>query len=101
MANNEFSGTLYCDSTGQLTSKKNIKVAYILYTSSAAADSITLRDGTAGSDPIKLKVQNILATDTKVVDLSNKPIVFQNGVYCSAISASSVATLILTQAGEG
>lgn len=100
MANIEFSGSIYCDSTGNLTTKRNLKVAYILYTSSAAGDSAIFRDGTAGTDPLKLKVQNISATDSKLLDFSAKPIVFQNGIYCSAISASSTVTLILTSTGD-
>lgn len=99
MANNHTSGTIYVDSTGTLVSSK-VKVAYIMFNASAAGDSVTLRDGTSATDPIKFIISGDTTRKTFLLDFSNKPVVFQNGIHCSAINAGSYATLVLTSSGE-
>lgn len=96
MANNVQSGTIYIDTNSAQVYTKKAKVAYVIYTSSAAGDNLILRDGDAGTDPIKLNIKNPTNTNTMVLDFSRKPILFQDGIYVSALSASSIATLVLT-----
>lgn len=99
MANVENANTIYVDSTGTLTSEKNVKLAYILYTSSAGGDTLTLRDKD-GSGALKLTVRNNIATDSTIYDFSLRPVVFPNGIHVSTISAGSTATLVLTKGGQ-
>ncbi len=85
----------WVDSTGT-------KLRGILFTSAAAADSITVNDLSASSvaaGAVKFTVTNLNATDTKFINLQECPIVFPNGVWISALSASSTATLILETSG--
>lgn len=100
MANTVQSGTIYIDTNSAQVYTKKAKVAYIIYTSSSAGDALTLRDGDAGTDPLKITIKNPTATNTMVIDLSRKPMLFQDGIYVSALSASSTATLILTSGEE-
>lgn len=100
MGNNKQSGSVYIDTNSAQVYTTKAKVAYVIYTSSAAGDNLVLIDGGAGGDPIKLNIKNPTATNTMVLDFSAKPLIFQDGIYVSALSASSVATLILTS-GEG
>ena len=95
MANVLQSNSVYVDSTGALTTKKT-KVAYIIFTPDAANDAITLRDGDGAGDPLKLTLKGATAKQSTLFDFSNKPLLFQDGIYCSAITASATATLILT-----
>ena len=100
MTNVVQSGSIYIDTSGTQVYTKPAKVAYIIYTSSAAGDTLTLRDGDAGGDPLKITIKNPSNTNTMILDLSKVPLRFQDGIYVSTLSASSVATLILTS-GEG
>lgn len=99
MANKAFTGSVYIDSTGALISSKS-KVAYIIFTANASSDSLTLHDGSSGSDPIKLTIKGASANQSVQFDFSRKPMLFQNGIYCAAISAGAVATLVLTTSGD-
>lgn len=96
MANNVQSSTVYIDTNSAQVYAKKALVAYVIYTSSGAGDQIVLRDGNDGSDPIKLSLKVEAANSTQVFDFSRKPIIFQDGIYVSALSASSVATIVLT-----
>jgi len=98
MANTFQSGTLYVDSTGQVFTGA-IKISYVVFRANAANDELILRDGTAGTAPIKLSIQIDTAKRTQTFDFSRNPIVFQTGVYCSAVTASAVATLQTTTQG--
>lgn len=99
MANAFQSGSIYIDTTGSLTTKP-VKVAYILYTPDTANDTIVFRDGSTGSDPIKLSLRHLNAKDTEVFDFSRRPLVFANGVYVT-VPTNGTATLILTSEGGG
>lgn len=93
MANVENNNTFYVDSTGSLTSDKNVKVSAIIYTASAANSTITFKDAdTSGALKMTLKA---LANETIYIDFQDKAIVFPNGIYISAITASSAATLVI------
>ena len=92
------SGSVYTDTTGALTATRS-KVSCIIFTTSSAGDSFTLRDGTSGSDPIKIIVKHNTATNTYVIDLSSNPLVFNEGIYLSALSASCHLTIVVTSQG--
>jgi hypothetical protein len=94
MANVQNSNSFYVDSTGLLSDKPNIRVSGIIFTPNAANDAITLIDGTGGST--KLKIQGATAKNTVLIDFHMAPIVFPNGIFVSAITASAVATIITT-----
>lgn len=100
MANVRCGNSIYVDSTGLVTAStdKNVKVAYIIYTGALAADAITFKDtGTSGS--LKMTLKSAVAADSTVFDFSLRPLVFPGGIYVSAISANSTATIIITTGG--
>lgn len=99
MANSFFSGTIYIDSTGAVSTLTGLKVAYILFVPAANNDSITLRDGDGAGDPMKFKADAAVAHDTIHFDFSRKPILFKDGIYCSAISSGAVCFLYTTSEG--
>jgi hypothetical protein len=96
MANTVQSGSIYIDTNSAQVYSKPARVAYIIYTSSAAGDTLTLRDGDAGTDPLKITIKNPTNTNTIFFDFSKVPLRFQDGIYVSTLSTSSIATLILT-----
>jgi hypothetical protein len=95
MANTAQSGSIYVESTGVVFTGKT-KVAYIIFTPNANNDMITIIDGDSGSDPVKIHIHGAIAQETKMFDISNRPMIFQNGIYISALSSNAKATLILT-----
>lgn len=97
MANVRNSNTIYIDATGTIAATANAKVTQVIFTSSASGDTMTLRDGSSGSN--KITVRNNLATDTKQLDFSQGPIVFPNGIHIQVLSASCTAMLV-TRQGE-
>lgn len=96
MANAVIGNKIYVDSTGALTTART-KVAYVIFTSNVAGDSITLKETSGGNEVLTVKAAN--ADETIPIDVSNVPMVFQNGIYVSALSAGAVATLITTNSG--
>ena len=96
MANSFYSGTMYIDSTGSLTTQQ-VKVAYALFIPSANNDSVTLLDGNGGS--VKLIAEHNAAHEMQRLDFSRKPVLFKNGVYCSAISSGAKLLLYTTTEG--
>lgn len=92
------SGSIYTDTTGALADSRT-KIAYIVFTGNSAGDSLELLDGTTGSDPVKIVLRTAVANDTIYLDFSNKPMLFNNGIYCSALSAGCDLTLVLTSEG--
>lgn len=100
MANTVQSGTVYIDTNSAQVYTKKAKVSYIIYTTSGAGDQIVLRDGDGSSDPLKLSLKGAAANSTYTFDFSTTPIIFQDGIYVSTLSASSVATLVLTSGGD-
>jgi hypothetical protein len=99
VANTFFSGTVYIDSTGAVSSLTGLKVAYVVFVPGTNNDSVTLRDGDGAGDPMKLKMDASTAHDTVQLDFSRKPILFKDGIYCSAISAGAVCFLYTTSEG--
>jgi hypothetical protein len=106
MANVRSGNSYYIDTASSagtnLLAEKNLKVTSILFTSDVSGDSITINNldsaGT-GAGAIKLLIMNSEATDTKVVDFTTSPILFSNGIYISALSASCTASIIFSSLG--
>jgi len=99
MANIRNNNTYYVDSTGTLaTNVKNAKIVYILFTTAAAGDELTLRD-TDGSGALKLTIKHQTADNTHLFDFSANPLVFPNAIHVDTITAGAVATLVL-KSGE-
>lgn len=98
MANAQAANTLYIDSTGAVSTTTNIKVAYVIFTPANAADAIVLRETNGGT--IKLSLKSSTNT-TQIFSTDIKPIVFSQGIYCSALTAGAVATLVLAGPGDG
>jgi hypothetical protein len=100
MANVRNSNTIHVDATGAITGSTeiNVKVAYILFTPSAAEDNLVLKDDDNSGD-IKFDIRAATAKDTMLFDFSYAPVLFPNGIYVSTLSAGAKATLITTTAG--
>lgn len=96
MAITENGNSVYIDATGQVTTTgKPVFLHYLVYTTSAAGDGITLKDtGTSGS--LKCTIKHNVATETIELDFTLKPVRFPGGIYCSALSASSTAMLVIS-----
>jgi hypothetical protein len=88
VANTYQTGTISVDTTGLTTgSATNLKVAYVLYTSAASHDTLTLRDGTGGA--IKFIATLNTAFTTQLFDFSAIPIRFKEGIHATLSSGSS------------
>ena len=99
MANAHFSGTIYVDTTGSLTAGAAARVSYILFTPDAANDLLVLRDGTDGSNPVKISIKAATAKHTVFFDFSQRPLVFSGGIYAT-IAANGTATIVTTSEGS-
>lgn len=96
MANVRNSNSIYVDTASDLVSSdQNVKLTHVVFSSSAAGDTIKLRDG-AVDGPVKLVIKNGLANDTKTHRFDIVPIVFPTGIYVDVLSSGAVATLITT-----
>ncbi len=94
MANAQSANTIFIDSASdQVSDKRNIKIAYILLTTSGAGDSIELRESASG--PTKLLLKHATANDTAVYRLHGENALFSEGIYVYSISSGAVATLIV------
>ena len=91
-------GSIYTDQSGLLFTGR-IKVAYVIIVSTAANATGILRDGTSGSASIKSYIASAVANSTTLLDFSNSPIVFANGIYLSSLSANTHVTIVTTSAG--
>lgn len=96
MANVYQSGSVYADSVGQLVTGR-CRVSHIIFYGASAGNAATVRDGTSGSDAIKATITASGTHSTIHLDLSGDPMLFNEGIYLSAISASCHVTLILTR----
>lgn len=101
MANTFFSGTVFVDTVGAVSSLTGLKVAYVLFTPNANNDSVTIRDGDSSGDPIKFQFLASADHQTMLFDFSRNPILFKDGIYCSALSSGAVIMLYTTSAGAG
>lgn len=88
--------SVYVDATGQVTTTgKSVRLKSVTYTSSSAGDAITFKD-TNTSGTVKLTLKEGIATNTNTHNFET-PIRFPGGIYCSAISASSFATITVEE----
>lgn len=92
------SGSVYADSTGQLVTGR-AKVAYIIFCPHNSGDEFVLRDGTGGSDPVKLTIHGAGTHQLVFLDFSRRPMLFNDGIYLSTISANCHLTVVLTNEG--
>lgn len=96
MAITKNGNSVYVDTTGQVTTTgKPVFLHYLVYTTSAAGDTLTLKD-TDNSGNVKMTIKHNTATDSLWLDFSESPIRFPGGIYCSAISASSLALVVIS-----
>lgn len=96
MANAIRGNKILIDATGVITTDR-IKVAYALFTPSTANDSVTLKETSTDSDILIL--QSATAKTTLQFRFEQVPILFNNGIYVSAISSGAKLVLITTGAG--
>jgi hypothetical protein len=95
MANVCLGNKVYIDSTGAITNLPDRpKVAYIIFTPNASGDSVTLRETSSGSDIIY--VAGATAHQTQFLFMPECPLLFNNGIYVQAISASAKLIFVLT-----
>lgn len=94
MANTTSGNVIYVDSTGNLTTDTNKRIAYVSVTATAANGRIVIRE-TNNSNPIKLDLRVVTSGTTQVFDFSRKPIVFTTGINVGTLS-NAVASIILT-----
>ncbi len=99
MANSFYSGSITLEAGSAIGTAKAVKVAYILYTPASSGDAMLLYDHASAATNLKATIKGTGAV-TQFIDLSNKPLVFINGVYAT-LAASGTATLITTSEGTG
>lgn len=97
MANATTGNKIYVEATGALATTRK-KVAYIIFTPDAANDEIIIKETSAGDTCLHLR--GATAKQSLLFDFSNKPLVFQNGIYVSTLTSSAKAVLITTESGE-
>lgn len=95
MGNVSNSNSIFVDSTGALSigTNQNIKIAYIVMTTTAATGSATLQDD-APAPVDKLIIKEAIADKTIRLNFADNPINFPNGIRISALSNATL-TLIL------
>lgn len=98
MANAKTGPNIYVDTASDQLTTDRTKVAYIMFTPSAANDQIVLRSSSSSSNI--LVIQSAVAKETKVIDLSRRPMVFPNGIYVQTLSSGASATIVTTQGNE-
>jgi hypothetical protein len=103
MANVRSANTYYIDTAavnagestaGNLTSK-NIRVLYVIITSTAAAASCILKD--VSTDIFKAEFRVDTAHKTEYYDFNDHPMVFPNGIYPQTVN-DCIVTLIVQEA---
>jgi len=98
MANSQIGPNIYIDTASEQVTVGSTKVSYIFFTPSAIGDLITLSSSSGGTSI--LTVQSAVAEETKLLDVSFRPLVFPNGIYISALSSGAVATIVTTRGSE-
>jgi hypothetical protein len=92
------SGSVYIDVAGLAVTGRT-KIAHMIFTGANKTDSVTLIDNTSGTTPVKIVLTGSSTASTQSYYFS-VPMLFNTGIYCSAISASCSLTLITTAGGE-
>lgn len=99
MANARNGNTIILDTASELVSSdRNTRVIGIIFTSSAAGDSLVLRESASGAN--RVIVKNGVANDSKHIRLEESPIIFGAGIYVQTLSSGATATLIVSQSGS-
>lgn len=94
MANATSGNVIYVDTTGDLTSDTNKRIAYIALTATGANGRVVVRE-VDNSNPIKLDLRVVTSGATQIFDFSRKPIVFTTGINIGTLS-NAVCSIILT-----
>lgn len=96
MANQRSSNTTYVDSTGVLTTDKNVKIAGVILTATAANAVLVLQDSDGATNKLNLRLAT--SGDSQHFDFSQTPIHFANGVKVSTLT-NAIATVVYTSSG--
>jgi len=107
MANIINGNTFYVDAAsasgteGSFLLGKDIQILGVIFTSDTIGNSITINDikqyndaATSAAGALKLEISIGVANETQFIRLSDMPIRCVNGIWVSAISANSHATII-------
>jgi hypothetical protein len=97
VANARIANKIYIDSTGSVLAEGPVRIAYILFTPSAANDQIVLRESASGSDIFFIQEKD--AKQTHEYDFSLVPMIFTNGLYVQTLSSGAKAVIITTGPG--
>ncbi len=94
MANVQNGNSFYVDSTGALTTSKNVRVSQIVFTPAAANDQMILKnEGTSGA--LKIKIRGSTANETTSIQFTT-PLIFPGGIYVDTVTSGALATIITT-----
>ena len=96
MANAITGNKIYISATGLITDKRTL-VTQIIFTPDAANDQLILKETQDGEPCISFRAAT--AKNTVQFDFSHSPLLFNNGIYVSTLTANATATLVTTQAG--
>lgn len=109
MANVRNGNTFYVDTASlgataaSFVAEKNILVSQIIFTASAAGDSVVISDldptTSVSAGDLKTEVKSTLADDTLHIDLADANMLFPNGIWISSIDAGANLTLVLKSRG--
>lgn len=100
MANARNGNTIVIDTASeQVSTDRNTRIVGIIFTSSAAGDTIVLRESSTGAN--RVIVKNGIANDSKHIRMEESPIIFGTGIYVQTLSSGATATLIVSQSGSG
>jgi hypothetical protein len=91
MANRTSGNLAFVDTAGTLTTRKNVRVHYIIVTTSNATNELALKDPSFSGTLLSLKQPT--ANVSTNYDFSENPLSFTNGVEVSAATAVN-ATLV-------
>lgn len=96
MANARVGNVIYIDTTGVVTTEKNLRVAQIIFTTNGANDAVEFRESSSGNT--KLVIKGATANHTYPIPFDATPIHFANGIYVQSLSSSAKVMLVLSGA---
>jgi hypothetical protein len=95
MANATNGNTIYIDTTGDVTTKKNVRVPYVTV-SASSANAVLLLSDPDGTNKIDLRVA--AAGETQLFDFSEQPLLFPNGIKAETVT-NAIATVVYSIGG--
>lgn len=98
MANAQRGNLIYVDSTGDLTTDKNIKIQYIIITATAATAILKLAD--TSDSTVTLDVRLATSGESKQFSFEDYPLLFPNGIEANTVT-NCVATIVTSKQGVG